>query len=371
MKRDVVATYNVLAELLSNTQQRRAWALDPWGYASNCLAGVEEIAMVAGLNPDGLSAASLHLDILRATAKDTHQQEGSRDPQSVLEGTNIPSGPVRASATDHGKEPLVGLGYWPDLFDHFGTEEIVQVWEHRIDDSLDNGPSLRRLLELADRGPIVMHSVDLSIGSAEALSDPHRLSMMRRILRETGAQELSDHLCFTRAGRHVFNHFVPLWRVEEAVELAARNIERIQDAIGLRLAVENVAPMFDPGGEMTVAEFLNELVERTGCGVLLDITNLTISERSGFSDVGAELARLNLEAVIGMHLAGGTEVDGFLYDAHAFPLSEIDLSRLHQLLPLVPNCRSVVIERDGRRHALNEVTADLQRVRAVAAKALQ
>jgi uncharacterized protein (UPF0276 family) len=187
---------------------------------------------------------------------------------------------------------------------------------------------------------------------------------MRAVLTATGAQELSDHLGFTRVAEGSLGHFEPIWRVEEVITLMASNIERIQDAVGRRIAVENIASTFDPGGEMTVAEFLNELVIRTGCSILLDITNLTLSERNGFCNTARELAVLNLDAVTGIHLAGGAEVDGLYYDAHAFPVSDEDIAWLERLLPNLPNCHSVVIERDGRRDEISEITADLGRVRA-------
>jgi uncharacterized protein (UPF0276 family) len=368
MTRDVVAVHKVVADLLSDVQERRAWERDPAGYAANRLRGTDEAAVIANLDRDDLSAAALHLDVKRVTSKNAHGDGGASS-----RSTDEREPPFRQNPSPPANTlPLVGLGYWPDLFDGLdGAADAVDVWEFRIDDCLGEGPFARALRELADASSVAMHSVDLSLGSPEATADAERLARMRRVLAAVGARELSDHLGFSRVSDRSLVHFVPLWRVEECLDITARNVARIQDGVGVRLALENIAPNFEIGGEMTVAEFLNELVRRTGCGVLLDISNLTLCEGNGYCDATAELAALDANAVVGVHLAGGNEVEGRYYDAHAFPLSERDLACLRQLLPRLRNCRTVIIERDGRRDAVNEVVEDLRRLRAAVVTARQ
>jgi hypothetical protein len=244
----------------------------------------------------------------------------------------------------------------------FEETGLVDVWEHRVDDYLED---VRLLEELANRGPVVMHSVGLSVGSPEGVRDLERLERVGRVLRAAGVEDFSDHLAFTQVGEISLGHFVPVWRVAETLEVVVANVNRVQDVLGIRLALENIAPIFDLGGEMTVAEFLNGVVSRTGCGVLLDITNLTLCEANEFCDAARELAILDLDAVVGVHLAGGEAVEGQHYDAHAFPVAKRDLRLLGELLPRMKHCQSVVIERDGRRGTISEVSEDLRRVHGV------
>jgi uncharacterized protein (UPF0276 family) len=247
-------------------------------------------------------------------------------------------------------------------------KDLAEVWELRIDDFLDPA-SFDRLLSTMAQATVVIHSVDLSVGSPEATTDARILGNMRCLLKAVGASELSDHLGFTRVAGVSLGHFQPIWRTQEALDLIAENIMRLQDSLDVRIALENIAPLFDPGGEMTVAEFLNELVLRTGCGILLDITNLTLTERNGYCDSAKEIAILNLDAGVGVHLAGGTEFAGLAYDAHAFPVPDSDIAWLERILPHLRKCRSVVVERDGRREEVSEVAADLQRVRMAVRRA--
>lgn len=363
--RDVIAAQRVLTQLLTDVQSRRAWERDPRGFAVKLLSGSDEIDMIANLSKGGIAAAAMHLDVKRVLSWQKTSVHEPIDSKEIHHGPHIAASSVRAISLDAPVTQLVGLGYWPGLFQAMSKERPkVDVWEHRIDDYLDP-PSLERLFSIIADAAVVVHSVDLSLGSPEATADKAVLSNMRSVLTATGAHELSDHLGFTRVSGRSLGHFEPIWRVEESLRLIAHNIARLQDALGVRIALENIACTFDTGGEMTTAEFLNELVRRTGCGVLLDITNLTLNERNGFCDAARELAILDLDAVVGIHLAGGAEVDGLSYDAHAFPVPDEDIVWLERLLPDLPNCRSIVIERDGRQEEISELVGDLRRVRAV------
>lgn len=367
MARDVNAAQRVLAQLLTDAHSRRAWQDDPRAFAAAHLRGSEEIEMIAGLSSTGIAAAALHLDLKRiGSRRNKPDREPHRAPSPRVAGINAIPVPAPVPASQW---PLVGLGYWPDLAQALSRERApVDVWELRIDDYLDPA-ALDGLRSRLRATTVVIHSVDLSLGSPEATADAASLRAMRSVLAEAGARDLSDHLGFTRVAGRSLGHFEPVWRIEEALALMARNVARLQDSLGVRLALENIAPTFDPGGDMSEAEFLNQLVSRTGCGVLLDITNLCLNERNGFCDAAKELDRLGLDAVVGVHLAGGAEVDGLAFDAHAHPVEGNDLAWLERLLPRMPHCRSIVIERDGRRERINEVATDLQQVRAVLQRA--
>jgi hypothetical protein len=159
--------------------------------------------------------------------------------------------------------------------------------------------------------------------------------------------------------------FVPLWRVEEQVQLFVENVEWVQERIGVRLTLENIAALFDPGGDMSNAEFANEVSRRTGCALLLDISNVLIDEANGMCDAAAEFATYDLDKVVQVHLAGGEWAGGLLWDAHSGPVGPTDLDWLERLLPDMPNCTSVIIERDEKLDHGEELVADLQAVHAV------
>jgi uncharacterized protein len=349
---EVAAVHRAVAELLTDVQRRRAWRLDPAGYSAAATDGGGS-DVIARLDPDRLEAAALNLDFRRVTSSAVPQDD-RLDIDVQVSSCNIHRWPVP-------ELPRIGLGFWPDLYMTFEKSGLVQVWEHRVDDYLWD---VRLLDEMARRGPVCMHSVGLSLGSKEVTADLDRLNRVGRTLRAAGVEEFSDHLAFSQIGDITLEHFIPVWRVEEAVNVVVDNVNRVQDTLGVRLALENIAPIVDLGGDLTVAEFLNAVVERTGCSVLLDITNLMLCAANGFCDAPAELAVLDLDAVTGVHLAGGDEVDGIHFDAHAFGVSESDLALLAELLPRMPNCHSIIVERDARRGLVSEIQSDLRALHA-------
>jgi uncharacterized protein len=349
---DVTAVHRAFAELLTDVQRRRAWRLDREEYSARAVGG-PGAHIIAGLDPDRLEAAALNLDIRRVTSPPvvdvSSLDQSAWQPARAVRGWPLPD------------RARVGLGFWPDLYVNFEGSDLVQVWEHRVDDYVSDA---RLLAEMANRGPVAIHSVGLSLGTTTSATDPERLTRIGRALRAAGASEFSDHLAFSRIDGIAMEHFAPIWRVEETLRTVVDNVNRIQDFLGVRLALENVAPIVDLGGELTVAGFLNEVVDLTGCGVLFDVTNLMLCQANGFCDATSELEMLNLEAVIGIHLAGGDEVEGIYFDAHAFKVAECDLAVLAQLKSRIPNCRSVILERDDRRAEVAEITRDLRAVSA-------
>jgi uncharacterized protein len=279
-------------------------------------------------------------------------------------GDAPPDGTVRPSCAPR-SSPAPGCAFRPALipvlFDELST---IEVWEHIADWYLhDDGP--RRLGRFARVTPITLHCLTLSVGSEVSADAIERAEAVGALVRAAGVDHVSDHLAFSRVGATTLPHFVPLWRTEEQLELVAQNVDRIQTQLGVQLLLENPASPLDPGGDMSTAEFLNQLCSRTGCQVLLDLENVRVNAVNGLVDAEAELNELDLRNVGGIHLAGGTdpEPDGPAFDAHAWPVRDIVMDWLTRVVPQAPRCRWVVLERDGRFEEGAEVLADLGRVR--------
>jgi uncharacterized protein (UPF0276 family) len=267
--------------------------------------------------------------------------------------------------------PLIGCGFRPPLLGAlFGHLDLVEVWEHTADWYLGDDAGRRGATELrsfASTAPVALHCLTLSIGSPDCLSDVDRLEGVGRLAAAAGVDHVSDHLAISRVGSRPLPHFVPLWRTEEQLDVVIANVTEVQERIGVRLVLENPAMMLDPGGEIATFAFLNEVSRRTGCGVLLDLENLRVNEANGRLDAGTELAELDLAAVVGVHLAGGTLPEGGepAGDTHDQPVSDPVLRMLESLLPDLSNCKYVIVERDGRFDEGSEVLDDLQRLHAL------
>jgi uncharacterized protein (UPF0276 family) len=207
--------------------------------------------------------------------------------------------------------------------------------------------------------------MSLSLGGA-APPDPDRLARLARCAEAVGAPLVSEHVAFVRAGGREAGHLLPVPRTRAALDVLVANVRAAQAALPVPLAVENVAALLGwPDDELTDGQFLAELVERTGVGLLLDVANLhTNSVNLGLDPLRA-LADLPLEAVAYVHVAGGTSRDGVWHDTHTHPVPGEVLALLTELCSraAVPG---VLLERDGAYPPDAELAAELAAIRRAA-----
>lgn len=167
--------------------------------------------------------------------------------------------------------------------------------------------------------PISLHGVGLGLGSAHGFSGDH-LARVRDLVRAIEPALVSEHLSWGALRDRQLNDLLPIRLDRAALDLVARRIERVQDALGRRLLIENVSTYLRFRGDaMGDADFLAELVRRTGCGVLLDVNNLYVNQVNHAEDAGAALrtlAALAPGAVGEIHLGGHLDTGTGLIDHH-------------------------------------------------------
>ena len=191
----------------------------------------------------------------------------------------------------------------------------------------DGGASLAVLHEARERFPVSLHGVGLALGSAAGV-DPWHLDRLDRLVRRIDPVLVSDHACFARAplqaGGSVVhaNDLLPVAFTEASLSILCDNVGRVQDRLQRRLLVENLSAYlsFDDN-TLTEAEFLAALCRRTGCGLLLDVNNLTVNALN--ERVADPLAHgcafvdaLPLGIVGEIHLAGYCETPDIVIDDH-------------------------------------------------------
>jgi uncharacterized protein len=122
--------------------------------------------------------------------------------------------------------------------------------------------------------PTVFHSLNLSLGSDEALDGAY-LEQLSQLARQFMPMWASDHLAFTQVGGIHLGHLSPVRWSTDSIDAIASKIIAIQDKLSLPFLIENIAYYFRiPGADITEGELIQSLVERTGCGVLLDLNNV-------------------------------------------------------------------------------------------------
>ena len=372
----LAATYEVVADLLLEPEHLAAFRADPAVYARRRLTDPSAQHMIAGLEPAALRRAGNHsarfLQQFGEGDADSDQQKPTSD---VLYGAQAgPSGaPLRPLARPTRQRPLIGCTWREDLapvlFDHF---DLIDIWEWYIEQFAgdDLGRSgARALAAIAMTRPVSLHSLSLSLGSPNCLDNRGWFAIARRLVRASGVRYVSDHLGLQLVGDRRVPHFVPVWRTDEQLKLVTDNVAAVQELIDARVVIENATSMVDLGGEIGTAAFLSEVAHRTGCGILLDLENVRVNAANGLIDGDQELADFDLNAVVEIHVAGARRRPGetWALDSHDARLHGTVLAWLERLLPHMPACEAIILERDQRMRGATDVVEDLRRLRQLVA----
>ncbi|WP_240519606.1 DUF692 domain-containing protein [Amycolatopsis antarctica] len=258
----------------------------------------------------------------------------------------------------------VGIGWRPEI-DRTVARLPGVDWVEVIAENLHAHELPASLSDLRARGvPVLPHAVSLSLGGAEVL-DTHRVEHLAAVAAALDAPMVSDHVCFVRAGGLDAGHLMPLPRTRTALDVLVANVTLAQSILGLPFALENIAAMLEwPDAEMSEAEFLGELTERTGCLLIVDVANLYANALNLGSDPVRFLDEIPLERIAYVHVAGGESIGGVYHDTHAHPVPPAVLELLGELRSrTVPP--GALLERDDRYPTDGELAAELAAIRKV------
>jgi uncharacterized protein (UPF0276 family) len=168
----------------------------------------------------------------------------------------------------------------------------------------DGGPAVRALEKVRALYPLSLHGVGLGLGSVEPLDRAH-LARVREAVKRFEPQLVSEHACWTHANGEHYNDLLPLPYTEEAVEHLAARVREVQDFLGRQVLLENLSAYVSfSSSQLDEGSFLAAVVERSGCGLLLDVNNAYVNSVNLGSDVDAFFAALPRASVQEIHLAG-------------------------------------------------------------------
>jgi hypothetical protein len=187
--------------------------------------------------------------------------------------------------------------------------------------------------------PVSVHGVGLSLGSADELKREH-IAKLKTVVDRIEAGLVSEHLCWTSIDGRCLNELLPLPYTEEALAHTARRATRVQELLGRRILIENISSYLQyEHSTIREPEFLAELARRSGCALLLDVTNLHISSLNHGFDASGYVDSIPSDLVHEIHLAGFTlnRWDGgeMLIDTHSRPVDEAVWSLYRSVLARV------------------------------------
>jgi uncharacterized protein (UPF0276 family) len=245
-----------------------------------------------------------------------------------------------------------GIGLKARHYDQIlAADHDLQWFELHPENFMNAGGLPHRYLEaIAGQYAISMHGVGMSLGSADGIEEEH-LKRLKALVDRYQPAQVSEHIAWSH-GREIFhNDLLPIPYTQESLSCLCQNIDRVQNALGCQILVENPSTYLAfANAEMTEPEFLNEMQNRTGCGLLLDVNNIYVSGVNNGFDPYGYIDGLNLDAIGEIHLAGHSEehigTETLLIDDHGSPVTEAVWALHAYLLQKLSSPKPVLIEWD-------------------------
>ena len=220
----------------------------------------------------------------------------------------------------------LGVGLRTAHYSHILRHEPEVQWFEVLSDNYINteGRPLFYLDRIAEKYPVALHGVGMSIGSSDPL-DMDYLKQLRALRDRTGARWVSDHIAWTGVHGRFGHDLYPMPMTVASVRHMAARVRQVQDMLEAPLLLENPSTYLRLGTgapELSEGDFIAALAEEADCALLLDVNNLFVNaENHGFDPLLC-LARIPLDRVVQFHVAGHTQAEGYLADTHVGPVPD-------------------------------------------------
>jgi uncharacterized protein len=192
----------------------------------------------------------------------------------------------------------------PHMAEIIATRPAVGMLEVHAENYMGGGPALRRLEAIRGQYPVSLHGVGLSLGSAEGIDATH-LARLKDLTARIEPALVSEHLSWSVSDGIYLNDLLPLPYTEETLAVVAANVERVQQALGRAILVENPSTYLRfRHSVIPEPEFVGALAARSGCGILCDVNNIYVTSENFGLDAVAYLDALPPAAIGEIHLAG-------------------------------------------------------------------
>ena len=269
-----------------------------------------------------------------------------------------------------------GLGLRPPHYAAAAEASGAGLWfeVHPENYMVAGGPRLAWLEAIRERHPLSLHGVSLSLG-ADAPPDTAQLRRLAELIARFQPALVSEHLAWSSWRGNYYPDLLPVPRTDDTLVRIADNIDRTQNALGRRIAIENPSHYLQFNTHSwSETDFLAELVRRSGCGLLLDVNNAYVSAHNLGYDAEHYLQCLDGAAVMEIHLAGhsmdggvdrtGHPASSLLIDTHDAPVCAEVWALYAQLIARI-GPRPTLIERDDNIPSWEELWGERNRAQHI------
>ncbi|WP_444932342.1 DUF692 domain-containing protein [Microbulbifer sp. SSSA002] len=219
--------------------------------------------------------------------------------------------------------------------------------------------------EYTERFPFLLHGLSLSIGAPEPL-DMELVGAIKKFIQQHNIRGYSEHLSYCSDHGHLYD-LLPIPFTQEAVMYVSERIRMVQDALGERIAMENVSYYAAPGQEMSELAFLTAVLQEADCDLLLDVNNIYVNSINHRYAPLEFLSALPTERIRYAHIAGHyDEAEDLKVDTHGAavidPVWEL-LERAYEIHGVVPT----LLERDFNIPPIATLLEEVGRIKTIQA----
>lgn len=237
--------------------------------------------------------------------------------------------------------------YYSEALNHAGTDIWYEI--HPENYMVDGGPRLAWLSAFCDKYPLSFHGVGASLGGLDPFNTEH-LNALKSLIDRFKPHQVSEHATWSSFEGQYFADLLPLPRTKAVQDHMVDRIDQFQNAIGRRILIENPTNYMNIRFDLDEPDFLSEIAERAGCGLLLDVNNVYISSVNVGVDAKAYIHALPSKLIGEIHIAGfdpdPIHGEKLLIDTHSAPVSEPVWELLNVALAHIGPV-PVLLERDG------------------------
>jgi len=266
----------------------------------------------------------------------------------------------------------LGLGLRTVHFGHILSKHPKVDWFEIISENFmdSGGRPLHILDEVAERYPIVMHGVSLSVGSGDPL-DFEYLRKLRALAERCRAVWVSDHICWTGVSFRNTHDLLPMPYTEESLKYVVARVKQVQDVLERPLVLENASTYCEfSSSTLTEQEFVRALAEQADCGLLLDVNNVYVSSFNHGFDPVEYIKAVPHERVCQFHIAGHTNFGTHILDTHSDHVVD-PVWKLYRLAHQLTGGRSTLLEWDENIPEFKVVHAEVLKAKKHVRKALK
>lgn len=248
----------------------------------------------------------------------------------------------------------------PALMCH--VPEAISFFEIAPENWIDiGGRPGRELRAFTERFPFVCHGLSLSIGGPSPL-DEVLLRKIRQFLDQHQVALYTEHLSYCSDDGHLYD-LLPIPFTEDAVKYAAARIQRVQEILERRIAMENASfYVHAPISEMNECDFIRAVLTEADCDLHLDVNNVYVNSVNHGYDPVAFIRAMPAERIVYMHMAGHyNEAEDLIIDTHGANIVEPVWSLLDQTYQ-IHGIAPTLLERDFNIPPLNDLISEVERI---------